>query len=173
MSRLLKINEEEAIHYIQLFQLYQIYFDPLSEYSILKYFLILVRLKNRIQKQSEVHLGILLPWNEKCFQYTCVALEDKMAGRNLCQFDLIADKKPRANKQLSIAKIKISRVIAYSLKPKGKKCLSVCSTSCSVLRWNTLNVAAQMQLDFIHAVPSQPRLKRLSQNTGPDRCSGT
>ena len=54
---------------------------------------------------------------KKSFHYISVALEDKMTGRNLCQFDLIADKKPRATKQLSIAKIKISRVIAYSLKP--------------------------------------------------------
>lgn len=35
MSRLLKIKEEEAIEYFQLFQPYQIYFDPLSEYNIL------------------------------------------------------------------------------------------------------------------------------------------
>lgn len=93
-----------------------------------------------------------------------------MTGRNLCQIDLIADKKPRANKQLSIAKIKIGRVIAYSLKPQGKKSLSVCSTSWSVLRWKTLNIAAQMQLDFIHVVPVQSRLKRLSRNIGPDCC---
>lgn len=92
-----------------------------------------------------------------------MAPEDKMTGRNLCQTDLIADKKPRTNKQLSIAKIKIVRVIAYSLKPQGKKSLSVCSTGWSVLRWNTLNIAAQMQLDFIHTVPIQSRLKSLSQ----------
>lgn len=46
MSRLLKINEE-AIKYTQLFQLYKIYFDPLSEYSI-QIFFTFVRLKNRI-----------------------------------------------------------------------------------------------------------------------------
>lgn len=95
-----------------------------------------------------------------------------MTGKNLCQFDLIADKNPRANKQLSIAKIKTSRVIAYSLKPYGKKSLSVCSTSWSVLGWNMMKVAAQMQLDFIHMVPSQPRLKRLNRNIEPDHCSG-
>jgi len=85
-----------------------------------------------------------------------------MTGRNLCQIDLIADKKPRANQQLSIAKIKTSRVIAYSSKPQAKKSVSVSSTSWSVLRWNMLNVAAQMQLNFNHVVPSQSRLKRFS-----------
>lgn len=50
MRRLLKIKEEEAIKY---FQLYQTYFDPLSEYSIARDFLIFVRLK--IQNQSEAH----------------------------------------------------------------------------------------------------------------------
>lgn len=109
----------------------------------------------------------------KSFQiHICVALESKMTGKNLCQFDVIADINSRANKKLSIAKFKTSRVIAYALKPWGKKSLSVCSTSWSVLRWNMMKVAAQMQLHFIHMVPSQPRLKRLSRNTEPDHCSG-
>lgn len=95
-----------------------------------------------------------------------------MTGRNLCQINITADKKPRASKQLSIAKIKIARVIAYSMKPQGKKSLSVFSTSWSVLRWNMLNFAAQMQLDFIHKVPIQSRLKRLHWNIGPAHCSG-
>lgn len=48
INRLLKIMEKKTIKYIQLFQLYQTYFDPLLEYTILRDFLIFVRLKSRI-----------------------------------------------------------------------------------------------------------------------------
>lgn len=48
INKLLKIMEKKTIKYIQLFQLYQTYFDPLLEYTILRDFLIFVRLKSRI-----------------------------------------------------------------------------------------------------------------------------
>lgn len=122
MSRLLKMKED-AIKYIELFQLYQIQFDPLSEKRILRDGLTFFRLK----KKKEQKNGQEFIWEffyhgiKKPCQYVCVALENKVTGRNLCQIDFTADKKPRANKQLSIAKIKIARVIAYSMKPQGKK----------------------------------------------------
>lgn len=50
MSRLLKIKEEEAIKYFQLFQLYQTYFDPLSEYNILRDFFDLCQIKDTRHK---------------------------------------------------------------------------------------------------------------------------
>lgn len=64
---------------------------------------------------------------KQTFTSTWVAPEGKMTGINLCQIALTSAEKPRASKQLSIAKIKVIRVIAYFLKPQGKKSPSDCS----------------------------------------------